>query len=54
MFTMINTVKSSVEKHIRYRRTVNALRALPNQTAWDLDLFQGDAERLARRAVYGA
>ena len=36
-----------------YRRTVAELRAMPLDTALDLDLYHGDAEKIAARAIYG-
>lgn len=36
-----------------YRRTVRELRQLPLDVALDLDIYPGDAEKIARRAVYG-
>lgn len=43
-----------LKKRAAYRRTVRELRRLPLDTALDLDLYPGDAEIIARRAVYGA
>ena len=54
MATIIDRFAASFRKHAQYRRTVAALKGLPLQVALDLDLFPGDAERIARRAVYGA
>ncbi|MEO0917637.1 MAG: hypothetical protein AAFY31_11760 [Pseudomonadota bacterium] len=42
-----------LRKRQAYYRTVNELRKLPTDVALDLDIYPGDAERLARRAVYG-
>ena len=36
-----------------YHRTLRELRRLPLDVALDLDIYPGDAEKLARRAVYG-
>ncbi len=44
---------SNMKKRAQYAQTVRALRNLPVDTALDLDIYPGDAERLARRAVYG-
>lgn len=54
MATIIDRFAASLRKRAQYRRTVAALKGLPLQVALDLDLFPGDAERIARRAVYGA
>ena len=53
MFDMITTLRTRFEKHAAYRRTVNEIKHMPIETALDLDIYQGDAERIAARAVYG-
>ncbi len=53
MANLFDRLLSSVEKRARYRRTVDALRNLPLHLALDLDLYSGDAEKIARRVVYG-
>ncbi len=40
-------------KRARYERTVEALRAMSPAVALDLEIFPEDAEKLARKAVYG-
>ena len=42
-----------LKKRRAYHRTLNELRHLPRDVALDLDIYPGDAEKLARRAVYG-
>jgi hypothetical protein len=42
-----------LKKRRAYNRTLNELRRLPLDVALDLDIYHGDAEKLARRAVYG-
>jgi hypothetical protein len=54
MATIFDRFAAALHKRANYRRTVAALKGLPLATALDLDLFPGDAERIARRAVYGA
>ena len=44
---------NDLKKRAAYARTVRELRNLPVDTALDLDIYPGDAERLAQRAVYG-
>ena len=44
---------TELKKRRDYYRTMNELRRLPLDVALDLDIYPGDAERLARRAVYG-
>lgn len=43
-----------LKKRRAYNRTLNELRRLPLDVALDLDIYPGDAEKLARRAVYGS
>lgn len=42
-----------LKKRRAYWETVEELRRLPLDVALDLDIYRGDAEKLARRAVYG-
>lgn len=42
-----------LKKRRAYNRTLNELRRLPLDVALDLDIYPGDAEKLAHRAVYG-
>jgi hypothetical protein len=42
-----------LKKRRAYYHTLNELRRLPLDVALDLDIYHGDAEKLARRAVYG-
>lgn len=42
-----------LKKRRAYRHTVNELRRLPLDVALDLDIYNGDIETIARRAVYG-
>lgn len=42
-----------LKKRRAYHRTLNELRRLPLDVALDLDIYHGDAEKLAHRAVYG-
>lgn len=44
---------NDLKKRRAYHRTLNELRRLPLDVALDLDIYHGDAEKLARRAVYG-
>ncbi len=54
MLNMFENLTDRLKKRSQFRRTVAALRAMPLDVALDLDLYPGDAERNARRAVYGA
>ncbi len=52
--TLIARIQNDVANYVKYRRTAAAIRSLPLDLALDLDLYSGDAEKIARRAVYGA
>jgi hypothetical protein len=54
MIGIISTLKAAAQKRAAYHRTVAELEALPLDTALDLDIYRGDARKIARRAVYGA
>ncbi len=53
MNDFISTLRHRLHNRSLYNRTVTELRAMPLDVALDLDLYQGDAERIARSAVYG-
>ena len=53
MTDLISNIRVRMEKRARYNRTVRELRNLPLDVALDLDIYAGDAERIAARAVYG-
>ena len=53
MNTFFNDVRDSLRKRAAYRRTVAELRGMPTSVAIDLDIHRGDAETMARKAVYG-
>jgi hypothetical protein len=50
---MFNTVRESVSRRIAYNRTLNALSELPLNSRLDLDIYVGDLQKIAHRAVYG-
>ncbi|MCH2077677.1 MAG: hypothetical protein MK180_12515 [Rhodobacteraceae bacterium] len=51
--TLFAQLKTSIEKHREYNRTVLAIRSMPLDVALDLDIYPGDAKKIAARAVYG-
>ena len=53
MTTLLDTIRTAAARRAAYRRTVRELRSMPLDVALDLDIYQGDAEKIARRAVYG-
>ena len=54
MMTFVSNFAAAARKRAAYNRTVAELRALPIDTALDLDIYRGDARRIAELAVYGA
>jgi len=53
MMTLISDLKTAAQKRAAYHRTVSELRRLPLDITLDLDIYSGDADRIARAAVYG-
>lgn len=53
MDMLLKNIRHAARRFATYRRTARELRQLPVDTALDLDLYAGDADRIARRAVYG-
>lgn len=49
----MTSIVTNMKKRIAYHRTVAELRAMPQNVAWDLEIFKEDASKIARRAVYG-
>ncbi len=52
--TMFTRFENQLRAWIKYRRTAAELQKLPLDVALDLDIYRGDARRIARQAVYGA
>lgn len=51
--TFFARLSEAARKRSEYRRTRDALRALPIDVALDLDIYSGEADAIARRSVYG-
>jgi len=51
---LLQKLRTAAERRRAYRHTVAELRAMPLDVQLDLGLYAGDADRIARRAVYGA
>ncbi len=51
---LIHTIRETAVRRAEYQRTRAALESLPIDIALDLDIYRGDADRIARQAVYGA
>lgn len=54
MKNLIERLKTAAELRARYRRTRDEIARMPTQIALDLDIYPGDAHRIAHAAVYGA
>lgn len=51
--TLIHDIQTRLAKRRAYLRTRNEIANLPLDVALDLDIYPGDADRIARQAVYG-
>lgn len=51
--SMIAQFKEAFEKRALYVKTRDEIARLPLEVALDLDIFPGDAEKIAYDAVYG-
>ena len=48
-----SNIRTALQKHAAYIRTRNEIRDMPLDIALDLGIYRGDAEAMARQAVYG-
>lgn len=53
MITVIDMLKAAAVNYARYRQTRDEIANLPLDVALDIGIYPGDAERIAREAVYG-
>lgn len=53
MAQLMSSLRTRIEKRAAYHQTVREIRAMPLDVALDLDIYQGDAEKIAYDAVYG-
>jgi uncharacterized protein YjiS (DUF1127 family) len=53
MNNVIDMLKTAAANYARYRQTRDEIARMPLDVALDLDIYPGDAERIAREAVYG-
>lgn len=51
--TLFDQIAEIARKRARYNRTVFEIQSMPLDVALDLGIFREDAEKIARRAVYG-
>ena len=54
MTSFMTRIRAAMERRRRYNRTAREIARLPLDVALDLNLYRGDAHRIARQAVYGA
>lgn len=53
MFTVIEKLMTAARNQARYRRTRDEIARMPIEMGWDLGIYPGDADKIARQAVYG-
>ena len=46
-------LKDAARNYVQYRTTRDEIANMPLDVALDLGIYRGDAERIAREAVYG-
>ena len=51
--TVLNTVRTAIEKRVAYSRLKHELESMSIETAIDLGMFREDASKIAAKAVYG-
>lgn len=51
--SVLNSVSQAIQKRVAYLRTKSELEAMPLNVALDLDIYRGDAAKIASKAVYG-
>lgn len=51
--TVLNSVRTAVEKRVAYNRLKRELRNMPQEVAIDLGMFREDAAKIASKAIYG-
>jgi hypothetical protein len=53
MITVFDMLKTAARNYALYRQTRDEIANLPLDVALDLNIYPGDADRIARDAVYG-
>ncbi|MEN8658353.1 hypothetical protein [Marivita sp.] len=53
MAHIMSSLRDRLNKRAAYNRTVQEIRMMPLDVALDLDIYPGDAEKIAAQAVYG-
>lgn len=50
---LMTQIQTALRKRATYLRTKSELESMPLDVALDLDIYRGDAAKIARAAVYG-
>lgn len=53
MISVYEMLRDAARTYALYRKTRNEIANLPLDVALDLDIYPGDADKIARAAVYG-
>lgn len=53
MAHLMSSLRDRLQKRAAYNRTVWEIRTMPLDVALDLDIYPGDAEKIASKAIYG-
>jgi uncharacterized protein YjiS (DUF1127 family) len=53
MISVYGTIREAARTYALYRKTRNEIANMPIDVALDLNIYRGDAENIAREAVYG-
>jgi hypothetical protein len=53
MAHIMSSLRDRLQKRAAYNRTVREIRSMPLDVALDLNIYPGDAEIIAERAIYG-
>ena len=53
MAQFMSSLRDRLQKRAAYNRTVREIRSMPLDVALDLNIYPGDAEKIASQAIYG-
>lgn len=53
MTSVYKLLRDAARTYAKYRKTRDEIANLPLDVALDLDIYPGDADSIARKAVYG-
>ena len=53
MLNMIRSLRVRLDQHARFRRIRDEIASMPLDVALDLNIYRGDASKVARKAVWG-